>query len=263
MCMYAFHPNTNPHTHTHTRMEKQILSICFTPWILLTLNQLRSVFSCTRCFFLEKFQLLRFSTNSSHSIFSFFLRLYSFFSRSITISDDMLFLFPGRFNFIATQQWRRTTHICWTGMKTTLEYVGGKMFNETDNNINWFVENSPSLATGSSGTENRSLLRIWCSCVNFIDGNICIDRPLVSLHMVCYTHYLSNMKSNRKEIFPRNILFRRFHSILTGTPPVQFISGDELVNNDISIQFQSITTRRTKLFARKLYTVFQCPCGIR
>lgn len=66
-CMHSIQTQTHTllHTYTHARMEKQIRSIYLTPWILLTLNQLRSgVFSVLfSLLFLEKFQLLCFSTN--------------------------------------------------------------------------------------------------------------------------------------------------------------------------------------------------------
>lgn len=153
----------------------------------------------------------------------------------------MLFLFPGRCHFCCSTitmdyplhlfNWNENNAENRWGKTNSTHHITTQ---HTDNNINWFVENSPSVAIGSSRTENRSLFRIWCSCVNFIDGNIRIDRPLASVHMVCNTPHLSNTKSTTtNKYFPRNI-FIPLHAILTGT--VQFISDEELIN-DISIQF--------------------------
>lgn len=55
---------------------------------------------------------------------------------------------------------------------------------QIDNDINRIVENSASFAIGSCCPKNWPVFRIWCSRVDSINGNICINRALVGLHMV-------------------------------------------------------------------------------
>lgn len=55
-----------------------------------------------------------------------------------------------------------------------------------DNYIDWSIKNGTFVAVSTGCTENWSLFRIWCSCINIVNGYICINCTLVGLHMVCW-----------------------------------------------------------------------------
>lgn len=148
----------------------------------------------------------------------FFVRLPSRMACHFFALDAALF---------AAQQRRWTmAHIYATGKQRAETQWGWKpSTRHTDNDINWFVENSPSVAIGSSRTENRSLLRIWCSCVNSIDGHIRIDRPLAGMHMVCNTHAHTYQLDN----FPLGTFYSGSFHTRTGSECSSFIGGEELI----------------------------------
>lgn len=215
---------------------------------MLTLNQL----GCAVVFLvlvasLAKIQLLFFPRINPFYFLFLSLSLWMCFSNWLR-TRRICVLFSGRFLVTPVTQQPR-----WNAQSPQLNGEIKFIKHHADNNINWFVENSPSFAIGSSCTENRSLFRIWCSCVNFIDGNICIDRPLVSMHMVCIS-----------------ILYIYIIDSFQFEQALYFIRGEELMmifhfnfNQYLRGKIRILTLNQNKkLFTQKLWTISKCPYGI-
>ena len=75
------------------------------------------------------------------------------------------------------------------------------LFSIVDYDVDWFVENCASVATGESGEEVGQILRVWsCSPVT-PHVHICHDSTLASLYLVRHrqcgtTHARSKLISN-------------------------------------------------------------------